>query len=165
MKEINLRFDYKPIFVVVIVSGVIMWALFSRDNLKNKKITELSSRDVALMYTTDAATLFHIHPQLKIIVFGKEQLIPTNIGIEQTRMRSLHTHSADGLIHVESPIKKDFTLGDFFAVWGKSFTKEQILDTVLTKDNQTEITVNGTRVDTFDQTIMKDNDKIVIDIK
>jgi hypothetical protein len=31
----------------------------------------------------------------------------------------LVTRFADGIIHVEAPVKRDFTLGEFFDVWGQ----------------------------------------------
>ena len=29
----------------------------------------------------------------------------------------MHTHAADGIIHIESPIVRTYTLGDFFDIW------------------------------------------------
>ena len=31
----------------------------------------------------------------------------------------LHTHASDGIIHIESPVKRTFTLGDFFDLWSQ----------------------------------------------
>lgn len=31
----------------------------------------------------------------------------------------LHTHAADGIIHIESPTERTYTLGNFFDVWGQ----------------------------------------------
>ncbi len=31
----------------------------------------------------------------------------------------LHTHAADGIIHIESPVPRTYTLGNFFDVWGQ----------------------------------------------
>lgn len=97
-------------------------------------------------------------------IFGKEQVIPANIGINALCMNAIHTHDASGTLHIESPVKKDFTLGDFFAVWQKSFTKEQILDTKLAAENKVAITVNGKEADTFDETILNDKDQVVIEV-
>ncbi len=80
-------------------------------------------------------------------------------------MNAIHTHDASGVLHVESPVKKDFTLGDFFAVWKRPFTKEQVLDTVLSSGQQVIVTVNGKEVATFDQTIMNDKDQIGIEVR
>lgn len=128
-----------------------------------QKSTELSSREVALSCTTDMATAFHIHPELKIFINGQEVVIPENIGIKPYCMNALHTHDDLPLIHVESPVQKDFTLGDFFAVWEKNFNSMEILDFKATEAGQVKITVNGEEVDTFENTILRDKDKIVIE--
>lgn len=34
----------------------------------------------------------------------------------------LHVHAQDGVIHIESPSKRRYTLGDFFAIWRQPLT-------------------------------------------
>jgi hypothetical protein len=78
---------------------------------------------------------FHIHAHLTVFVFGAARRIPYGIGIappvqvESTPQGPyagagacfswLHTHASDGIIHVESPSERVYTLGDFFDVWGQ----------------------------------------------
>ena len=63
--------------------------------------------------------VLHIHQHLDIFVNGKRMPVPTNIGIYDGEfLTELHTHDASGIIHLESPIAKHFTLGQFFGVWG-----------------------------------------------
>jgi hypothetical protein len=38
----------------------------------------------------------------------------------------LHTHSADGIIHIESPTERLYTLGQFFDVWGQPLGSDQV---------------------------------------
>ncbi len=33
-------------------------------------------------------------------------------------MAPLHTHDASGIIHVESSVKRNYTLGEFLNIWG-----------------------------------------------
>jgi hypothetical protein len=48
--------------------------------------------------------------------------IPPQIGIIPDKcIYWLHTHDGTGIIHIESPIKRDFTLGQFFDIWAKKF--------------------------------------------
>jgi hypothetical protein len=77
---------------------------------------------------------YHIHVHLTIFVNGSQRLVPYGIGIapplQGTKLPSgyfvgsgscfawLHTHASDGIIHVESPAQKTYTLGDFFDIWG-----------------------------------------------
>jgi hypothetical protein len=76
---------------------------------------------------------YHIHVHLTIFVNGLPRLIPYGIGIAPPRtgintpngyfigsgscFAWLHTHAGDGIIHVESPAPKTYTLGDFFDIW------------------------------------------------
>jgi hypothetical protein len=37
----------------------------------------------------------------------------------------LHTHAPDGIIHIESPVQRTYTLGDFFDIWGQPLGPDQ----------------------------------------
>jgi hypothetical protein len=90
---------------------------------------------------TSEQTLFHIHAHLTIFVNGSARQVPAAIGIPgaqatQTAQGSfietgtcfywLHTHAADGIIHIESPVQRIYTLGDFFDEWGQSLGPDQV---------------------------------------
>ncbi|MDO8469406.1 MAG: hypothetical protein Q7S84_00095 [bacterium] len=69
----------------------------------------------------------HLHPLLHIFVSTVEEPIPAGIGLSSSCERAVHTHTDDaasGIIHVESQDSRRYTLGDFFAVWGKSIARE-----------------------------------------
>ena len=86
--------------------------------------------------------LFHIHAHLTIFVRGAPRQVPAGIGIappyevEQTPSGAfvagatcfmwLHTHSADGIVHTESPVERTYTLGDFFDIWGQPLGRAQV---------------------------------------
>jgi hypothetical protein len=38
----------------------------------------------------------------------------------------IHTHTEDGIVHIESPIRRRFTLGDFFAIWQLPLSANQV---------------------------------------
>ncbi len=65
--------------------------------------------------------LFHIHAHLTIFVNGTARQIPAAIGVPAGRncLYWLHTHYPDGVIHIEAPVRRAFTLGDFFDEWGQ----------------------------------------------
>ena len=142
----------------ITVAVVAILALIISQNTPPTK----TNREVALSCTTDAATQFHIHPKLTILISGQEQTIPAEVGASGLCLHPLHTHDASGVIHIESPEKRDFTLADFFAVWDKPFTKDQILDYRADDRHVIRETVNGNEVQTYEQTILRDNDAIVI---
>ena len=94
-----------------------------------------------LSCNTGEQTLFHIHTHLTIFVNGQARQIPAGIGIPgavTSQAQSgpyvgsgscfywLHTHAADGIVHIESPVKRTFTLGNFFDEWGQPLGPDQV---------------------------------------
>jgi hypothetical protein len=68
---------------------------------------------------TNEGQVIHIHQHLDIFVNGKHEVVPAGIGIYDGQfLTELHTHDASGIMHVESPTKREFDLGQFFGVWG-----------------------------------------------
>jgi len=69
----------------------------------------------------------HIHQHLVIFDHGKQVNIPPNVGQPGGRrcIYWVHTHTPDGIIHIEAPKDRSFTLGDFFKVWGQPLSKTQ----------------------------------------
>jgi len=68
-------------------------------------------------------TAVHIHQHLDLYVDGRKVLVPAGIGIDPAvGYAPLHTHDPSGVIHVESPTVRTYTLGEFFAVWGVRIT-------------------------------------------
>ena len=124
--------------------------------------SQLSNRELALKCDAEMAGGFHIHPILQIVANGENVPMPIGIGIQPTCMSALHTHSADGVVHVESPEKRDYTLADFFAVWGQPFSKDEVLSYKVDATHRIRITVDGKEVDTFENTILRDKENIVI---
>ncbi len=151
--------------VIVFVFALYLWQKNAGDvtTSGNKTYKEMTSREVALLCTTDMATEFHIHPEIRIFINGAEVLVPHDTGIKPLCMNSIHTHKDTPVVHVESPLQKDFTLGDFFAVWEKPFDSTHLLDYIATSTGQITVTVNGTKVDTFENTALNDTDQIVIE--
>jgi hypothetical protein len=87
----------------------------------------------------------HNHDLLQIFVHGKPVTVPASIGINQTAgfLTSLHTHDDSGIIHVESPTVEDFTLGQFFDVWGVRLSPTCIGGLCNSGDNQLRAYVDG----------------------
>ncbi len=157
---------YLSIFLYIVLTIALVGGMIYLSNGSKRKasaeLEAMSSRELALHRTTDMATEYHIHPELSIMVNGTEVFVPQNLGVDATGMTSIHTHDEKGIIHVEAPVKKDFTLGDFFAVWNKDFSSSKILDKAVDEKSEIVVTVNGERVETYENTILRDKDKIVI---
>ena len=84
---------------------------------------------------------FHIHARLTIFVNGRSERVPAGVGIadplaEQTARGPfvargacfawLHTHAGDGIVHIESPVQRTFTLGNFFDVWDEPLSSSRV---------------------------------------
>jgi hypothetical protein len=73
-------------------------------------------------------TVLHIHQHLDIVIDGQPVTVPADIGIDVAEqfLAPVHTHDTTGIIHVESPTMRDFTLGEFFDIWGVRFDQHCI---------------------------------------
>ena len=89
---------------------------------------------------------FHIHAHLDIFINGQHSTVPALIGITDKCFYWLHTHDESGVIHLESPVKRDFTLGHLFDIWNKKFNNTQIFDNVVSNNGELNVYVNGTKV-------------------
>jgi hypothetical protein len=87
---------------------------------------------------------YHIHVHIAVYVNGKEVRLPAGIGITKPMlvqhyssgpfddvglydcMYWIHTHVADGIVHVEAPAKHSFTLGQFFDIWGQPLGSNRV---------------------------------------
>ncbi len=87
---------------------------------------------------------YHVHAHVAIFVEGKQVRIPAGAGIVPPRATEqlpgglfvdsgghdclywLHVHANDGIIHVEAPAKENFTLGQFFDIWGQPLGPNQV---------------------------------------
>ena len=85
----------------------------------------------------------HIHSHLQIFLHGKVLVVPAQIGIPTTGLCLywLHTHANDGIIHIESPVKQAFTLGEFFDIWSQPLDRTHAASAVA--PTGLAITVNG----------------------
>jgi hypothetical protein len=86
--------------------------------------------------------LVHIHAHLTLYVNGTPTLVPYGIGIVAPYQLAtsqdgpfvnggsafywLHTHDETGLIHMESPQRRSFTLGDLFDIWRQPLGPHQL---------------------------------------
>ena len=86
---------------------------------------------------------YHIHSHLAIYVDGEKMTVPGGVGIGtpwETQAEPdgsvwiaggssfyyLHTHTTDGIIHVESPTAATYVLGQFFAEWNQPLAADRV---------------------------------------
>src|SRR5712691_6883006 len=86
--------------------------------------------------------VYHIHAHLAVFVNGAQRTVPYGIGIpggaatpeatggpyvgSGTCFYWLHAHDQSGVIHIESPAQKLYTLRDYFAIWGQPLAAGQV---------------------------------------
>lgn len=87
---------------------------------------------------------YHIHVYVAVYVNGAQERLPAGAGIAAPRADEhladglfvdnsfngclywLHVHANDDVVHIESPYKGTFTLGQFFDVWGQPLGPDQV---------------------------------------
>jgi hypothetical protein len=84
---------------------------------------------------------YRAYAHLQVYVHGQSRAIPGGIGLVDPTARTtrkglvfsahtcyywLHTRAADGLIQVESPNDRTYTLGDLFKVWSQSLDRDHV---------------------------------------
>lgn len=140
---------------ILVASGLalLLLALFIYPKLKNPSISY--SGDLQCL-SPNLPEVQHFHPKLTILVDGKEEIIPANIGLSGSCHLPLHTHDLDNIIHVESQIIKDYALGQFLEVWGKPIQREGY-DLIMM--------VDGKPSDELATLVLKDKQEIVLSYK
>jgi hypothetical protein len=108
----------------------------------------------------------HIHTKLELFDRGRAQVVPAHIGMSESAncLYWIHTHDSDGFIHIESPVKRTFTLGEFFDVWGPDLSWTKASAVTAPHGGRLTIWVNGTMWQGHDprQIVLRDHETIVI---
>ena len=103
----------------------------------------------------------HYHLQLNITILDERIEIPMNVGFERDSegntifLHPIHTYDNSGRIHVETTKNATAELGFFFDIWGKEFSKNQILNYASDEDFKVNIFVNGNEVNTYERTVLE----------
>ena len=104
---------------------------------------------------------YHYHLQLNITINGERIEIPTNIGFEKDEngetlfLHPIHTYDNSGRVHVETTKNTTAKLGFFFDIWGEDFSSERILGYAVDESHNLNMTVNGQKVETFEETLLE----------
>jgi hypothetical protein len=80
----------------------------------------------------------HFHAHLSLFYKGEQIAIPAGVGIvgpfsakdgfvgDGRGFYWLHTHDATGIVHIESPDDRTYTLGNFFDIWGQPLDEKTV---------------------------------------
>jgi len=119
--------------------------------------------------------IMHIHPQLSVRVDNASIEVPEQIGINPTlwndhsldkfgmqsmpemnmsAMAPLHTHDNSGIIHVESTVNRNYTLGEFLNIWGLNVKGETV-----------NMTVNDEPLIDIRNPVLRDGERIKLEVQ
>src|ERR1700686_2263354 len=142
----RLGFLLGGLAAVLLIAG----AIFVVNQLSSNTPTLLAGTDAqaqgqpvdGISCDTAEQVVYHIHAHLAVYTNGRPRMIPQGIGIvppTQTVQSSagpfvvsgtcfywLHSHTADGIIHVESPSQRVYTLGNYFDIWNQPLSATQV---------------------------------------
>jgi hypothetical protein len=107
----------------------------------------------------------HIHAHLDVRVDGEPVAVPAELGIDTKRgtMSPLHTHDGSGVIHVESPVKRQFSLGEVFTEWQVNLSADNIGALRAVDGKAVRVFVNGAQQTGNSAAIMLgDRDEIAV---
>ena len=99
---------------------------------------------------------------LRLTINGQPQAIPSQYGQSEFGKSIFNTTNANGDIHVQSPEKTTYTMGDFFIHWGSQFNKQCLLNHCSSEAGMVKMTVNEQSNDQFQNYVIQPNDRIVI---
>jgi hypothetical protein len=124
----------------------------------------LPQRAAAIGLPPPSDTIYHVHARLRVYVNGKQVTVPANIGIDPSTgfLDSLHTHDTTGIIHMEAVRPYNFTLGQFFTVWGVKLTNTQVGAYKAGGGKVLAVYVNGKKVANPTRYAIKAHDNIVV---
>jgi len=136
-----------PVALTVLALAIVFVALYLFSQQKSPG-TSAAPAGAATGQTVDGIqcqtseqVAYHIHAHLAIFVDGQPQTVPYGIGIPNPQVDNstgepfvvggscfywLHTHTTDGVIHIESPDRRTYTLGNFFHLWGQTLSSSQV---------------------------------------
>ncbi len=109
-----------------------------------------------------AGSALHIHANVQLFVHGTQEEVPQGIGINGNDDASIHTHTADGVVHIESDTQRDFTLGDFFDVWGVRLSSTCLGGFCDQGADHVQVFVDGTEVTTSIRGVVLDDQSVVV---
>lgn len=92
---------------------------------------------------------YHSHPNLVVTINGQGVVIP--VTFDSSCPQPIHTHDSSGVLHIESDQNQNYTLGDWFLLWGHwakdntqtIFNSTQIFNNKVDATHHITMTVNG----------------------
>jgi hypothetical protein len=128
-REIPLLPIVVGVILVLVAIALIVIAVQNANHTTSGPGQTVTGQSGAIPCDQLEQTKFHYHAALQILYQGTPVSIPSDVGRLATCFYWLHVHAeSPGVIHIESPSSRKFTLGDFFKVWATSLGTPEPLD-------------------------------------
>jgi hypothetical protein len=167
----------------VVIAGAVLW--FTRDTAPPERpetlpgelrTTELpwpvnadeaaERADIIGLPGHEGTLAMHEHANVQIFVRGEATTIPVDVGIDRAEqpaaIASVHTHTADGVVHVESNSLAEFTLGQFFDVWGVRLSGTCLGGFCESGEDALQVFVDGAEVTTGIRNVALDDQSVIV---
>ena len=144
-------------------SGVTLSGELTTEAPWDANAAKSAARATALGLPAEGTTM-HEHADVEIFVHSSKEPVPTDIGIDASKgtIQSIHTHDDTGLVHLESSQSREFTLGEFFGVWGVRFTPSCLGAYCNEGNNRLQVFVDGEEVDGSLQDVQLDDQTVIV---
>ena len=102
-----------------------------------------------LDHCVTGSLFYHSHPTLVVTINGQGVVIP--VTFDAGCPQPLHTHDSTGVLHIETDQNQNYTVGDWFLLWGHFdndktraiFNSTQIFNNRVDATHHITMTVNG----------------------
>lgn len=112
---------------VLLVVGGVLATLHIYGTIQNQRRTAAALTVDDVECQNSEALAYHIHAHLSLFQDGKPVTLPANIGIPVgSTIPSgacyywIHVHDTTGVVHIESPTTKQYTLGQMLDIWQRT---------------------------------------------
>ncbi len=143
-KEWRRQKRFNTIVLVVTLIGTIAFIAYSLTYYSGQSFPAYLNRCIPLTGRPDYIS----NPLIQIFIHGQNQTVPANIGVIGRCIRPIHTRATLGVIDIDDFENRDYTLGDFFLVWGNTygstfsiFSKDQLFSLKADPANNVTISV------------------------
>ncbi|HSD98277.1 MAG TPA: hypothetical protein VLB73_01085 [Patescibacteria group bacterium] len=112
-------------------------------------------------YTKPILQDFHV--TLAIQINDKTLQLDPTIGQDYGNcLHDIFTNDSSGVVYVQSNDNQTFSLGQFFDVWKKTFTPQQIFSFQTSSSRHIEVLVNNQKIEAYRNIILKPNQHIIV---
>jgi hypothetical protein len=140
-RQARWRLPATIVVAAIVLVGVISAVLLSQNGGATPLPAATGQAIDGITCDTAEQLAYHIHTHLGIFVNGQPQTVPAGIGIPNAQVAQtqqgplavsgscfywLHTHTADGIIHIESPVQRTYSLGNVFDIWAQPLSSTQV---------------------------------------